>query len=181
MKDRQPTSIGGNVAADRNDDRWNDKYPDLGTDPIPNETYLSREYFSLERERIFRKVWLNVYAGRTSVVVVRGQDDQLHAFHNMCSHRGNEIVWDQRGSCQNLTCKFHGRSYGLDGTLRFVPDEGRFCDLKRDNLGPIPVAVDTWAGFIFIHLDPHPTETLRAYLARFDCMQSHCGDAPIVW
>ena len=182
MKDRQPTGAGENAAPDRSDDRWNDKYPHLGTAPIPIEPYISREYFTLERERIFRKVWLNVGrieripnpgdyivvalpVGRTSVVVVRGKDGYLHAFHNMCSHRGNKIVWDHKGSCQNFTCKFHGWSYGLDGALRFVPDEVRFCDLKKDKLGLTPVSVDTWAGFVFIHLDPHPTETLRAYLA----------------
>ncbi len=182
MKDRQPTGAGENAAPDRSDDRWNDKYPHLGTAPIPIEPYISREYFTLERERIFRKVWLNVGrieripnpgdyivvalpVCRTSVVVVRGKDGHLHAFHNMCSHRGNKIVWDHKGSCQNFTCKFHGWSYGLDGALRFVPDEVRFCDLKKDKLGLTPVSVDTWAGFVFIHLDPHPTETLRAYLA----------------
>ncbi len=182
MKDRQPIGTGENAAPDQSNDRWNDKYPHLGTDPIPIEPYISREYFALERERVFRNVWLNVGriehipnpgdyvvvalpVCRTSVVVVRGKDGQLHAFHNMCSHRGNKVVWDQGGSCRNFTCKFHGWSYGLDGRLTFIPDEQGFSGLQKDRLGLTPVAVDTWAGFIFIHLDPNPTETLRAYLA----------------
>ena len=182
MKDRQPTGTGEHAAPDQSDDRWNDKYPHLGTAPIPIEPYTSREYFALERERIFRNVWLNVgriedipHPGdyvvaaltvcRTSVVVVRGKGGQIHAFHNMCSHRGNKVVWDNAGRCRNFTCKFHGWSYGLDGRLTFIPDEQRFCGVPKDRLGLTPVAVDTWAGFIFIHLDPNPTETLRAYLA----------------
>ena len=74
-------------------------------------------------------------------------------------------MWDNAGRCRNFTCKFHGWSYGLDGRLTFIPDEQRFCGVPKDRLGLTPVAVDTWAGFIFIHLDPNPTETLRAYLA----------------
>ena len=40
--------------------KWHDRYPELGTGPISIEPYISREYFEKERERIFRKVWLNV-------------------------------------------------------------------------------------------------------------------------
>ena len=173
---------GFDNSVDPIDDRWNDKYPDLGKEPIPIEPYISREYFELERERIFRNVWLQV--GRieripdpgdyfvqeipvchTSIVVVRGQAGTIHAFHNMCSHRGNKIAWDSSGSCQNFTCKFHGWSYGLDGKLKFVPDEDNFFGLDKSGLGLTRVAVDIWEGFIFIHLNPNPPETLSEYLA----------------
>jgi hypothetical protein len=63
-----------------------------------------------------------------------------------------------------FTCKFHGWSYALDGKLAFVPDEERFFGLKKETLGMTPVAVDVWAGFIFINVDPNPQETLRDYL-----------------
>ncbi len=117
---------------------WHEAYPELGTGPIPIEPCVSAEYFELERERIYKRTWLNV--GRvehiprpgayfvkdlpvcdTSVILTRGRDAALQAFHNMCSHRGNKIVWDRRGSCQNFTCKFHGWSYGLNGSLNFWP------------------------------------------------------------
>src|SRR6266540_1377063 len=87
---------------------WHAQYPELGTGPVPIEPYISQEYFALERERIFRKVWLNV--GR------------VRAFHNVCSHRSNKLVWNRGGSCQMFACKFHGWTYGLDGQLSFVPD-----------------------------------------------------------
>ena len=53
MKDIQPNGTGRNGATDQIDDRWNNKYPYLGTEPIPLEPYISREYFELERDRIF--------------------------------------------------------------------------------------------------------------------------------
>ncbi len=160
---------------------WHEAYPELGTGPIPIEPCVSQEYFDLERERIYKQTWLNV--GRveqlsrpgdyyvkdlpscdTSVILTRSRDGTLHAFHNMCSHRGNKLVWDQSGTCQHLTCKFHGWSYGLNGDLRFVPDAGRFYDLKKDRLGLTPVRVELWEGFIFINLNPTPTETLQEHL-----------------
>ena len=164
-----------------NRSKWHDKYPHLGTGPLPATVFTSEEQFAQERERIFKKVWLNVgrveqipHPGNyfvkdlavcnTSVIVVRGKDGKVKAFHNMCSHRGNKIAWDNKGTCQMFTCKFHGWSYALDGKLSFVPDEERFFALKKETLGLTPVAVDVWAGFIFINVDPTPQETLQDYL-----------------
>lgn len=161
--------------------KWHDKYPHLGKGPLPVDGFISEEQFRLEQEHIFKKVWLNV--GRveqipkpgdyfvkdlavcqTSVIIVRGKDDKIHAFHNICSHRGNKVVWNQQGSCQMFTCKFHSWSYALDGKLRFVPDEESFFNLKKEELGLTPVAVDVWEGFIFVNVDPNPQETLPEYL-----------------
>lgn len=161
--------------------RWHAQYPELGTGPIPIEPYISPEYFALERERIFRQVWLNVgreeqipQAGdyfvkdlavcNTSILVVRGKDGKVRAFHNMCSHRGNKVVWEEHGSCQVFACKFHGWTYNTQGQLTFVPDEEGFFDLNKNVHGLTPVAADIWQGFIFIHLDPQPKETLPEYL-----------------
>ena len=161
--------------------RWHARFPHLGTGPLPTEVFASQEHFELERERIFKKVWLNV--GRveqipevgdyfveniamwqTSILVVRDNDGEIRAFHNMCSHRGNKIAWDHCGSCKVFTCKFHGWVYGLDGALRHVPDEEDFFDLKREEAGMTRVACDVWEGFAFVNLDPNPEESLGEYL-----------------
>jgi phenylpropionate dioxygenase-like ring-hydroxylating dioxygenase large terminal subunit len=164
-----------------NGTKWHDHYPYLGKAPVQAEVFTSEEQFALERERIFKKVWLNV--GRveqlpnpgdyfvkdiavcqTSILVVRGKDGRVRAFHNMCSHRGNKIAWDQQGTCQLFTCKFHGWTYALDGSLKFVPDEENFFALQKEKLGMTPVACEVWQGFIFINVDPNPQESLRDYL-----------------
>ncbi len=161
--------------------KWHDRYPELGTGPIPVEPYVSPEYFEQERAQVFRKTWLNI--GRveqipqpgdyfvndlticnTSILVVRGKDGEVHAFHNMCSHRGNQLVWDTKGRCQTFSCKFHGWTYALDGSLRHITDEHNFFGLKRETLSMTPVAVGTWEGFIFINVDPDPQQTLPEYL-----------------
>jgi phenylpropionate dioxygenase-like ring-hydroxylating dioxygenase large terminal subunit len=162
--------------------QWSLDYPELGTDPVPTEPCISPAYFELERERVFRKVWL--YVGRqeeipnvgdyfvrdlpacnTSVVIVRGKDGVIHAFHNICSHRGNKLVWEEGGSCRGyFSCKFHGWTYDTQGQLVNVPDEQMFHNFKKSENGLIPVAVDTWEGFIFINVDPKPQQTLHQYL-----------------
>ena len=85
-------------------EKWHDIYPELGTEPIPIDPYVSHEYFEKERALIFRKVWLNLgrveqipkpgdYFVRdlavcnTSILIVRGKDSTIRAFHNMCAHR----------------------------------------------------------------------------------------------
>jgi phenylpropionate dioxygenase-like ring-hydroxylating dioxygenase large terminal subunit len=181
MAGTAPNGAGTMTNGGASGSKWHDKYPHLDRAPVAAEVFTSPEQFELEREHIFKKVWLNV--GRveqlpnpgdylvkdiamcqTSILVVRGHKGELHAFHNMCSHRGNKIAWDERGRCQMFTCKFHGWSYALDGSLKFVPDEENFFELRKDELGLTPVACEVWQGFIFINVDPQPQETLSEYL-----------------
>jgi phenylpropionate dioxygenase-like ring-hydroxylating dioxygenase large terminal subunit len=162
--------------------RWAQKYPGLGTGPVPAEPCISPEYFDLERERVFRRVWLNV--GRVedvpepgdyvvhdlavcnaSVLLVRGKDGVIRGFHNVCSHRGNKVVWNEKGSCPGVwACGFHSWTYNTQGELTWVPDEENFFDLKKEELGLSPITTEVWEGFLFITLDPHPRESLQEYL-----------------
>jgi Rieske 2Fe-2S family protein len=165
---------------------WTRHY-DLGTDDISYEDSISPAFYDSERVAIFQRAWLNVgrveqvpragsyftkelaVAG-TSVVVVRDQTGEVRAFHNVCRHRGNKLVWNDypreetSGSCRQFVCKYHGWRYDLDGALSFVQQEAEFFDLDKDAYGLIPVHCDTWAGFVFVNLDPAPTQTLSEYL-----------------
>lgn len=163
--------------------RWASEYPELGSEPIPVEPLVSPRYFELEKERLFKRVWLNVghlasdcpspgeyfvkeiEACDASVLVIHGRDGKVRAFHNVCSHRGNRLVYEQRGKAKNyLTCNFHGWTYDLEGRLAGVMDEGGFADLDKPCLGLTPLATDTWKGLIFVNFDPEPAETLASYL-----------------
>ena len=161
--------------------RWHTLYPELGTGPIAIEPYISPAYFELERERIFRRVWLNVAREdaipqandfivvdlevcRASILLTRDDNGDIHAFHNVCSHRCNKLVYETKGSVNSFSCRFHGWTYTSEGQLSYVPDRELFFDLQPDTLGLTPVAVDTWQGFIFINLEPNPEESLRTYL-----------------
>ena len=149
---------------------------ELGTGPVSYEDSISPEFFELEREAIFARTWLNVGrieqlprvgsyftkeidAARTSIVVVRGADDEVRAFHNICRHRGNKFVWqdypseETAGTCRQFQCKYHGWRYSLEGDLTFVQQEDEFFDLDKADYGLAPVQVDAWEGFIFVNLD----------------------------
>ena len=78
-------------------------------------------------------------------------------FIRRCSH-------GTKGACQTFTCKFHGWTYALDGSLRHITDEHNFFGLKKETLGMTPVSVDTWEGFIFINVNPDPSQTLAGVL-----------------
>ena len=166
---------------------WTEHYPALGTGPVSFEDSVSPQFFELEREAIFRRAWLNVgrvddlprpgswftkdlVAARTSLLVVRDRDGQIRAFHNVCRHRGNKLVWsgtprdDVRGVARQFACKYHGWRYGLDGACTYVHQPDEFFDLDRATLGLAPVHCDVWAGFMFVHLAEAPPQSLRDYL-----------------
>lgn len=164
--------------------RWTTDYAELGTGPVPLEPFVAPEYYARERERIFRRVWLNV--GReeelpergnyfvkeieicnSSVVVIRGKDDVVRAFYNMCSHRGNRVVDGCRGKVGGFICGFHGWKYDLSGKLVHVPDEEHFFAFDRREHGLTPIATEVWAGFIFINFDPNPSQSLDEFLNDF--------------
>lgn len=161
--------------------RWAHKHPEFGTGPLPIEPVISPEYFQLERDKIFRHAWLQVCRDEdvpepgsffnrhleivnAHVLVTRGQDGELRAFHNMCSHRCNKLVWDEQGRDRFHTCKFHGWTYDSAGQLVDVPDEGNFFGLRKEDNGLTPIHLDVWQGFVFICLDPTPRQTLREFL-----------------
>ncbi|HKY03336.1 MAG TPA: Rieske (2Fe-2S) protein, partial [Blastocatellia bacterium] len=123
--------------------RWTTEYPELGSGLIPVAPYVSQEYFEQEREKVFRHTWLNVgraeeipqpgdYIVRniavlnTSVIIVRGKDGEVRAFHNVCRHRGTKLVWNDKGSSTKFACNYHGWTYATDGACIGVPEEDMF-------------------------------------------------------
>jgi phenylpropionate dioxygenase-like ring-hydroxylating dioxygenase large terminal subunit len=159
----------------------------VDTEPVSYADSTSPEYYELEREAIFKRTWLNVGrveqlprkgsyftkeldAARTSVIVVRGTDGEVRAFHNVCRHRGNKLVWNDfpreetSGVCRQFTCKYHAWRYDLDGKLSFVQQEGEFFDLDKSDYGLKQVRAEVWEGFIFVNLDTGNTTPLREYL-----------------
>ncbi len=166
---------------------WTEHYAALGTGLVSYEDSISPEFFELEREAIFRRAWLNVgrveqltrsgsyftkelAVARTSLIVVRGADGVVRAFHNVCRHRGNKLVWEgtprdeTSGTCRQFSCKYHGWRYGTDGALDFVLQEQEFFGLDKAELGLVPVHCDVWEGFIFVNLADEPRQDLREFL-----------------
>jgi phenylpropionate dioxygenase-like ring-hydroxylating dioxygenase large terminal subunit len=156
---------------------WTAHYPELGTSPVDYRDSVDPAYYEAEREAVFKRTWLNVgrverlprtgsYFTRelavadTSLILVRGKDGQIRAFHNICRHRGNKLVWNDfpaeetAGTCRQFTCKYHAWRYGLDGELTFIQQEDEFFGVDKSQYGLKAVRCEIWEGFIFVNLDP---------------------------
>jgi phenylpropionate dioxygenase-like ring-hydroxylating dioxygenase large terminal subunit len=152
----------------------------LGCDPIPAGPYYREDYFELEREAIFKRTWLNIghvcevpapgdfivrplEVARASLLIVHGKDGVVRCFHNVCPHRGTELVDETAGSRSSFTCRYHAWTFGYDGELRAAPDFDRFY-VEKSACGLRTVACEVVAGLIFVNLDPQPAQGLRDYL-----------------
>ena len=106
----------------------------------------------------------------TSIIIVRGKDDVIRAFHNICPHRGNKMLWEDdpfqevQGRAPLLYCRFHGWRYNLDGSLHSATRKDLLLDFDADSCRVPAVQCEVWEGFIFINLNPHNTEPLRSFL-----------------
>src|SRR5687768_1869967 len=81
--------------------------------------YVNQDYFQLDMENIWYRDWLfvahdcevpkagtymTVQIGDYSVVIVRGRDGTIRAFHNSCRHRGSRVCTSHKGQSARLVC-----------------------------------------------------------------------------
>ena len=127
--------------------------------------YTSEEIFKLDMEIIFGRHWLHVGVepdvpepgdvmvvdiGKTSVIVMRDDDMELRAYHNVCRHRGARIILKEKTSVGNLVCSYHQWTYSQDGELLFAEHMGNDFDRKCRNLKKVHIR--SVGGLIFICL-----------------------------
>lgn len=146
---------------------------------FPGRYYYDPALYAREQERIFSTMW--VYVGRAdalaeagayqvvtvgqeSVIVVRDKDGALHAFLNVCRHRGSRLCTQANGQLKgSIQCRYHAWTYGLDGRLLGAPNVMKHEQFDQNLYGLWPVALHVWEGLIFLNLsdDPQPfTEQL---------------------
>jgi len=145
---------------------------------IPSAWYTDAAFAPADREWIFARTWQGIgHASQVErpgqyfvetvagepLIVVRGKDNVLRAFFNVCRHRGGPLALED-GCANALQCRYHGWTYLLDGTLRGVPAMDRTELFDRKDFGLRPVRVETWEGLVFVNLDPEaaPLETYVA-------------------
>ena len=150
---------------------------------LPGWVYHDPSFFKVEMERVIRPSWQIVChlsdvpaAGDwhsldllgESVVVVRGDDAGVRAFHNVCRHRASRILDGSSGCAKKLVCPYHGWAYEKDGRLSGVPNKADYAELDMAALGLNPVSMEVWQGFIFIRLEdggPSVAEMMAPYEA----------------
>jgi glycine betaine catabolism A len=146
---------------------------------LGGDDYTSAETYDEERERIWWGDWVCV--GRTeeianpgdylvrdlageSVFIARNQGGELHGFYNVCSHRGTKFLDDDtKGNVRKaFVCPYHAWTYDLDGNLIGTPNVKEDELFDRSKFPLHGVAVDQYAGFLFVNLSPEPRPLLEA-------------------
>lgn len=136
---------------------------------LPPAYFYDAQVFEAEKSKIFFKSWHLVSHVNElrepgdfvtheildqSILVVAGRDGVIHAFHNVCQHRGNRLVDTRRGHASLLTCAYHAWTYSLDGCLRAASHSRETPGFDKAAHGLKPVQVAVFASFVFINLDP---------------------------
>lgn len=135
---------------------------------LPGWLYFDREFFEAEKAAFLRAApqvvchtneipqpgdWRTLEYLGESVIVIRGDDGEVRAFSNVCSHRGSRVVSGGAGCARRLTCPYHAWTYGLDGRLIGVPHRSDYPGLDTSTLGLVPVELEAWHGFLFVRLE----------------------------
>jgi len=139
---------------------------------LPNETYVNREFFIHERDRVLGKGWAGIgFAGDLPrpgyvkpveflglpLIITRSKEDEINVFHNVCSHRGRILIEREGEFPALIRCPYHSWSYDLAGNLKGTPHIGGVgkhklagFDCSRHGLKPVRSAV--WMDIVFINL-----------------------------
>ena len=106
--------------------------------------YNSPEILDLDIEVIFGNHWIfvgtepelpepgdciTVEIGKVSVLLLRGDDEEIRGFHNVCRHRGAKLVDEKSTTIGNIVCRYHGWTYNEDGELILAWPEDSPCAL----------------------------------------------------
>ena len=164
--------------------------------------YVHPAIFARDRERIFRNQWIMAghasqlprpgdyrlfdFAGE-SIILTRDGEGDIRAHYNVCRHRGSQVLLQPTGHARSLTCRYHGWTYALDGTLQVAPRMPE--SFRPDCYGLKPCALRTVEGLVFVSLSEVPgpelgavTEGLIPYLRLHgiaDARVAHCEIFPV--
>ena len=136
---------------------------------VKASAFTDQAVLALEQERIFKRTWLyaahesevekpNAFVSRRvggmSLLITRGEDGNIHALINACSHRGALVCRNDAGCTRTFKCSYHGWSFDTQGHLIGVPGEDAYegSRFERKAMGLKRVAqVASYRGFIFIN------------------------------
>lgn len=153
--------------------------PETAEQLLPKEAYTSEDWLAQEQETLFSNSWtfagvttdlkepgdyLTLTAGTYPLVVLLDKDGALRAFHNICRHRGTELLEGTGNAGKMLVCPYHRWAYNLDGSLRGVPNKKEcFPNLQREDHSLFEASVATFKDLIFVHPQAAPDEPFDSW------------------
>ncbi len=143
-----------------------------GQHTLGRDYFVSETVYRDEIERIFMRSWLPVgHVGQLhrpgsyfvfeleseSVIVLRGDDGEIRAFHNLCRHRGSRLCQEAHGDLgERIVCPYHAWTYGRDGALLRAPAMEDVTGFDPAAYALKPAALHIWEGLVFVNLDAQP-------------------------
>ncbi len=148
---------------------------------IPSSWYTNQRIYDLELQSVFAHSWqmiglaerlaepgqyLTCEISGEPIVAVRGNDNVLRAFYNVCRHHAAAVMTEPEGKAAQLRCPYHGWTYSLAGELKGTPDFAGVCSFDRSMNGLVPVDIDQWKHWVFVRLEnSDPKTTLHDFLS----------------
>jgi len=153
---------------------------------LPNAFYTDADVHEQEKQLVFHANWTCIGFGKNvpnpgdafpvkhlgiPLVMVRGQDNTLRVFQNVCRHRGMILVEEPKQVKGVISCPYHAWCYELNGKLRATPHvggPGKNIDphIDRETLGLIEVRTHVFMDLVFVNVsgDAPAFETAMAPL-----------------
>ncbi len=154
--------------------------PDAPIQLLPREAYLSRDWLDREQHDLFGRTWAfagtlhdysesgayrTVQAGPYSLIVIKDAAGNLQGFHNICRHRGTELLEGCGNAGKAIICPYHNWVYDLDGRLRGVPAQSScFPDMDKSGVRLHGAAIGIFRDLVFVHPDPDPDEPFDIWI-----------------
>ncbi len=135
---------------------------------LPPPAYFDDAWYQREQQLLFAHSWhlvaagdelaapgdfVTIDAGHDPLVVVRGLDGELRAFHDFCPHRGIKLLEASGNTRTGIVCPYHSWNFALDGSLRNVPQPEEFDPAALEGCSLVAASVGEWGGMVFANGD----------------------------
>jgi choline monooxygenase len=160
--------------------KTSDGIPEDPVQLLPREAYVCDDWFRREQRELFGKAWSfagvvmdfpengdyqTIQIGNQSLIVIKDNDGELRAFHNICRHRGTKLLEGDGNTGRFIRCPYHNWVYNLDGGLRGLPaQKACFPDLDKKGISLLPASIGIFANLVFVHPEEKPEEAFDIWL-----------------
>lgn len=185
-----------------NGDEVNSRVPFAMSNPlhVPAERYYDREFFELEKEKLWPHVWqmaareeeipeagdfVEYEIVGQSLLIVRQVDGSVKALYNACRHRATELGRGcGRFPGNQIVCPFHGWRWKIDGSISHVFGREGFApeSIKPEDISLREAKCETWGGHVWINMDHTAPPLQEALFPAADLLDRNAvGNMTVKW